>query len=231
MAERSAFEKIHVDESEQNDLGGVLEQLNLPPAVITFVRENKRLVQMSLAAIVAIVVSWALYDTYLEKKVEEASSALSMAADIDESQAKIGAFHAVSENYSGTTSALWAKVNAAHEMLKADQKQGALDSYKEIREEVDASSPLYPLVTISLAQVHASLGNFDASAIEYANLKGLEGYEAVGFFGLARISEEKGDFPEALSIYEEYLETLMNVSERNQKALVEEKIARLKAAL
>ena len=125
MAERSAFDKIHVDESEQNDLGGVLEQLNLPPALVTFVRENKRLVQVSIAAIVIIVVAWALYDSYRDKKIEEASSALSMAADVEDSQAKIEALIAVYENYSGTTSALWAKVNAAHEMMNTDQKQPA----------------------------------------------------------------------------------------------------------
>jgi len=231
MAERSAFEKIHEDESEQNDLGGVLEQLNLPPAVVTFVRENKRLVQICIAALVLIVVAWALYDSYRDKKIEEASSALSMAADVDDNQAKIEALRAVSENYSGTTSALWAKVNTAHEMMKTDQKQDALNAYTEIHDELDSSSPLYPLVTIGVAQAHASLGNFDASAVEYENLKGIEGYDDVGYSGLARISEERGDFPKALSIYEEYLETLTNVSERNQKALVEEKIARLKAAL
>ena len=51
MSERSAFEKIHVEESEKADLGGVLEQMNLPPAVVTFVRENKRLVQIGIATI------------------------------------------------------------------------------------------------------------------------------------------------------------------------------------
>jgi tetratricopeptide (TPR) repeat protein len=154
-----------------------------------------------------------------------------MAADVEDSQAKIEALTAVTENYSGTTSALWAKVNAAHEMMNTDQKQAALNAYTEIRDEIDASSLLYPLVTIGLAQAHASIGNFDASAVEYEKLKDIEGYDDVGYFGLARINEERGDFPKALSIYEEYLETLTNVSERNQKALVEEKIARIKASL
>ena len=71
MSERSAFEKIHVEESEKADLGGVLEQLNLPPAVVTFVRENKRLVQIFIAAVVILVVAWSLYDSYRDKKLKK----------------------------------------------------------------------------------------------------------------------------------------------------------------
>ena len=60
MAEGNVFDKRHVDEREKNDLGGVLEQLNLPPAVVTFVRENKRLVQLSVAVIIIVVVVFSL---------------------------------------------------------------------------------------------------------------------------------------------------------------------------
>ena len=82
MAERSAFEKIHVPENEKGDLGGVLEQLNLPPGVVTFVRENKRLVQGCIVAVAIIIVAWALYDSHRDKKREDGASALSVAVDI-----------------------------------------------------------------------------------------------------------------------------------------------------
>lgn len=231
MSERSAFEKIHVEESEKADLGGVLEQLNLPPAVVTFVRENKRLVQIGIATIVIIVVAWSLYHSYRGKKIEEGSSALSIAVDIEDSQAKIDQLKSVSSEFSGTSSAQWAKINAAQEMLKSDQKEEALTIYREIVAEIDKSSPLFALVTIGLAQGYEISGNASEAATEYEKLKLIEGYQELGYLGLARISEEQGNNKKALEIYEEYLATLMNVTERSQKSLVEEKIARLKAML
>ena len=231
MSERSAFEKIHVEESEKGDLGGVLEQLNLPPAVVTFVRENIRLVQICIAAAVIIVVAWSLYDSYRDKKIEEGSSALSVAVDIEDTQAKIDQLMAVSSNYPRTSSAQWAKINAAHEMIKTEQKDEALTIYQDILADIDESSPLYPLVTLSLAQGQEIIGNYTEAAAGFENVKNIEGYQDAGYFGLARISEAQGDNQKALEIYEEYLTTLMNVAEMNQKSLVEEKIARLKAVL
>ncbi len=231
MSERSAFEKIHVPESETADLGGVLEQLNLPPAVVTFVRENKRLVQGCIAAVAIIIVAWALYDSHRDKKIEEGASALSVALDIENTQEKIAELTSVSSQYSGTSSALWAKINTAHEMMKTDQKSDALALYEELLGEIDTSSPLYPLVSISLAQGYEIGGDDARAAAEYEKIKLTDGYQGLGYLGLARISEKKGDKQKALEIYEQYLGTLMNVTERNEKGLVEEKIARLKAIL
>jgi predicted negative regulator of RcsB-dependent stress response len=231
MSERSAFEKIHVEESETGDLGGVLEQLNLPPAVVTFVRENKRLVQICIAAVVIIVVAWSLYNSYRHKKIEEGSSALSVAVDIEDTQAKIDQLKSVSSKYPRTSSAVWAKINAAHEMIKTDQKDEALTMYQDVLADIDESSPLYPLVTLSLAQGQEVIGNYTEAAAEFEKVKNIEGYQDAGYFGLARISEAQGDNQKALEIYEEYLTTLMNVAEMNQKSLVEEKIARLRAVM
>ena len=232
MSEKSsAFEKIHVDEREKNDWGGVLEQLNLPPAFITFVRENKRLVQIVIAAIVLVVVAWALYDSYQEKRIEEAASALSLAVDIEDAEAKINQLTAVTNTYSGTTAALWAQVHTAHEMMKSEQKDTALQMYRDVLQNIKESSPLYPLVSVAVAQTEAMLGNYSEAAREYERIKAIEGYQDIGFLGLARINEEQGDLQRALQIYEEYLATLMNVTQINQKALVEEKIARLRALL
>ncbi len=231
MSERSAFEKIHVEESEKADLGGVLEQLNLPPSVVTFVRENKRLVQGCIAAAVIIIVSWALYDSYRDKKIENGASALSVAVDIDDNQNKITALQSVTEEYSGTSSALWANINLAHAKMKTDNSAEALALYDTILGEIDKSSSLFPLISVSLAQGNEIAGNFTQAAEGYEQLKQIDGYQGLGYLGLARISEIQGDKQKALKLYEEYLATLMNVTERNERGLIEEKIARLKALL
>ncbi len=231
MAERSAFEKIHVPENEKGDLGGVLEQLNLPPGVVTFVRENKRLVQGCIVAVAIIIVAWALYDSHRDKKREDGASALSVAVDIENTQEKIDKLKAVSVEYSGTSSALWAKINTAHEMMKTGQKADALALYEGLLAEFDTSSPLYPLISISLAQGNEIAGNDARAAAEYEKIKQTDGYQGLGYLGLARISEMQGDKQKALEIYEEYLATLISVTDQGEKGLIEEKIARLKAIL
>ena len=232
MSEKSsAFDKLHVEESEKNDLGGVLEQLNLPPRAVTFVRENKRLVQVCTAVVAIIVVSWALYDSYKDKRIEEASSSLALAVSKDDSGDKIEQLLAVSDNFSGTDSALWARVNAAHEMMKTERKQEGQQLYESLLSEINQNSGLYPLILAALAQAKEANADTSGALADYERIKNIKGYEAIGYMGLGRIHEEQGDRQQALSIYEEYLETLMNVNERSQKGLVEEKIARLKALL
>ena len=49
MANEDIFDKEYVDERDKNSLEGLLEQINLPPAVMKFVKENKRLVQAGIA--------------------------------------------------------------------------------------------------------------------------------------------------------------------------------------
>jgi len=231
MAEKSAFEKIHVDQTEKADLDGVLEQLNLPPAVITFVRENKRLVQVCIAAIVVLVVAWALYGTYRDKQVEAGASALSIAVDQQDSQTKLSQLTSVSEDYPGTSSAQWAKINAAHEMIKTGQRGEALTLYSEVLKDTDTSSPLFPLLLIGLAQGYEFDENFSEAKIQYEEIILIEGFQDVGYMGLARLSEKQGDNQGALQMYEKYIETLTNLNDQGKKSLVEEKIARLKAIL
>ena len=116
-------------------------------------------------------------------------------------------------------------------MMKTDQKDNALALYEELLAEIDTDSPLYPLISISLAQGNELAGNDVRAAAEYEKIKLTDGYQGLGYLGLARISEMQGDKQKALAIYEEYLATLMNVTQRNEKGLIEEKIARLKAIL
>ena len=116
-------------------------------------------------------------------------------------------------------------------MMKVDQKEDALQIYQSALMELDESSALYPLVSVAVAQTQTMIGNYDKAAVEYEKIRGIEGFQDIGYLGLARISEEQGDKEKALEIYEEYLTTLMNVTQLSQKSLVEEKIARLKALL
>ena len=230
MAVKSAFEKIHIDESEKGDIEGVLEQLNLPPAVITFIRENKRLVQIVTALIVLTVVTWALYGSYSETRRENAALALSAAMQL-EGEAKSEALKNVSENFTRTSSARWAKINMAHEFAQNGKSDEAINLYIQVREDSGKESSLQPLIAGSLAQLYEKNENYSDALTEYSYLKSVNGYKSIGYFGLARISELMADKQKALSIYEEYQNILNDQSDRNEILLVEEKIARIKAAL
>jgi len=230
MAERSAFDKLHIEESEKADLGGVLEQLNLPPAVVTFVRENKRLVQISIALVVICIVSWALYDSHRETKIENGYSALAMAME-SEGAKKIQALESVAQEYEGTDSSLWANITIGHEQIENREFDQAINTYNAIRADVKQTSPLYNLLSAALAQAYEAAGHNNKAVAEYSYLKQQQGYENIGYSGIARIHELNGEKQQALDVYEDYLATLTNVRDRNQKMLIEEKIARIKATL
>ena len=86
MANEDIFDKEYVDERDKNSLEGLLEQLNLPPAVIKFVKEHKRLVQAGIAGLVILVVGWSLYSSYRDGKIEKSSEALFSAQESSDQQ-------------------------------------------------------------------------------------------------------------------------------------------------
>ena len=67
MAEHNAYEKIHNDESQKSNFEGLLEQLNLPPKVVTFYRENKTLVKVVSASVIVLVCGLVVSTTHTLK--------------------------------------------------------------------------------------------------------------------------------------------------------------------
>jgi len=230
MAKESVFDKPYVDERDKNNLEGLLEQLNLPPAVVRFVRQNKKAVQIVSVLVVVAVVTWALYGSYREKKIEESTTALSAALQIN-GEEKIAALSTVEKNYSGTSSALWAKINRAHELSSQGKREDARTIYVEVKDEVGKDSSLIPLLDLAIAQIDEALGNFDAALAEYSKVKDEEGYQELGYLGIGRIHELKKDYAKALEVYQEYLDGASSGQNASQKALVEAKITSIKAKL
>ncbi|MBT8362940.1 MAG: tetratricopeptide repeat protein [Desulfobacterales bacterium] len=230
MAEGNVFDKRHIDESEKNDLGGVLEQLNLPPSVVKFVRENKLLVQVSIAVILIAVVAFSLYGSYRKEKIQNGANALSVAME-QEGQARIESLLKVESEFSGTSSALWAKISSAHEMVKENDVENARQYYQDIRAEAGKSSPLQPLLALGIAQTSEILKQYQQARTEYEFLKTQTGFKNLGYSGLARIYEIQGEKQLSLQVYEEFLGTLGDGGSQLEKVLVEEKIARIKASL
>lgn len=227
MAKEDIFDKEWVDERDKNSLEGLLEQMNLPPAVVKFVRDHKRAVQVCIGVIIIVVVTWALYDTYRDNRIKNSSAALSAALEM-EGQQKIDKLGEVKNDYSGTPAALWAQINAAQELVAIGEMEDANKEFKAVREDIGNKSILQPLVMVGIAQTAEVSGSYDESSSEYQKLTEIEGYEDIGYMGLGRIHELKGDTAKALEVYERYL-TEIDSAAVMQKRLVEEKIAGIKA--
>ncbi len=230
MAKEDVFVKPYVDERDKNNLEGLLEQFNLPPAWIAYVKRHKRTIQIVAALVVVGVVAGSWYGSYRQNRIEEASAALAEAVEHN-GQELIGALTAVEESYSGTDAALWAKISRAHELASSGDVELARQAYLEVRENIGASSPLRPLLTYGIALTSEVLADFDRARAAYETLKTTEGFADIGYLGLGRVYELSGQSEQAVQVYEQYLTNVAGQSGSGQRALVEEKIASLKATL
>lgn len=229
MAGQSAFDKQQIQESSHSEGSGLLEHLNLPPAVIRFIKKNKKNLQIGAAVIGVLVISLTLYSSYRSNRIQKASAALAVAmqaAEPERHKALVG----VAADFSGTPSAHWANAELAHGLMKEGKFKEAAEQYGAVRKKISDSDPLFALLTYGLAQANEAAALFDAAALEYKALQKIEGYEGQGFTGLARMYEAQGKGKQALAVYEEYLATFTGQNQNDPaKIAVDEKVARLKA--
>lgn len=231
MADHSAFEKLHVEEREKADLGGVLEQLNLPPTFVEFVRKHQKIIYITIGVIAIVVIVWALYGSYVDKRRAESSSALAQAQKLEGGE-RLSSLESVANEYSGTGSGIWARIEIARYYMENDDFDKALQSYLTIRESIESDNPLNNLVTFGVAQAHESMENYDSAALEYEKLKKIKGYENIGYTGVARIFEVQGNLEKAINEYEQYMGTFPGSSANNpEKRYISEKLSALKAQL
>lgn len=229
MSGQSAFDKRYVDPKDQSQVEGLLEHFNLPPKLISFLRENKRAVQIALAIVVIAVVSGSLYKSYRESQIEKAASALALALKETGSE-QIGALQRVAEEYSSTSSGLWAKVEIAHLELKEEKYQAASQKYAEIHQEVSNKNPLFGLTAVGIAQAEEAQKNFSNAIEAFEKLQQIEGYQLIGYTGVARIYETQGNFEKALGIYGQYLSIIGDdPGQAASRQIAEQRISRLKA--
>ncbi len=229
MAGESAFDKRHVEASSLSDVEGLLEHLNLPPAVIKYIRTHKKNLQIAAALFLVLVVALAVYDAYRNKRVEKAASALAVALQKGPEE-KGGALAKVVSDFSGTTSALWAGVELAHLDMQTGKFAEAADQYQKIRNDLDQANPLYALTMFGFAQAREANHDYPEAFAAYQEIKNIDGYQVIGYMGMARIQETQGKVGEALKTLNEFLATLADKPATDPgKQFVEMKISRLQA--
>jgi predicted negative regulator of RcsB-dependent stress response len=229
MAGESPFDKLHVEPSKHGDLTGLLEQFNLPPNIIKFIRKNVKIINATLAAVVILTLTWSVYDAYRQKRINAAGSALSVAMKAPESS-RTAALQKVIADFSDTTSARWAKVELAHIDMRNGNYKKAIEEYAGIRQKITSKNPLFGLVSFGVAQAEEADNDYDRAYGEYQALSKIEGYQAIGLLGMGRIHEIKGETEKALSVYEQYMGLLVGQNqEAPEKTFISAKIGRLKA--
>ena len=149
MAEQSAFDKQHIQESSHGEGIGLLEHLNLPPVVIRFVKRNKKNLQIGAAVAGVVIVCLTMYSSYRSNRIQAASAALAsamQAAEPDRHKALVG----VTAKFSGTPSAYWAGAELAHELMKEAKFKEAAEQYCAVRKNINVADPLFALLTFGL---------------------------------------------------------------------------------
>jgi predicted negative regulator of RcsB-dependent stress response len=229
MDSESPFDKLHVEPSAKGDLTGLLEQFNLPPNVIKFIRKNLKIINAAIALVVIAILSWSAYDAYRQKKIDTSSSALSVAMKEPE-VARPAALQKVIADFADTSSSRWAKVELAHIDMKNGNFKAAVEKYAGIREKIKPQDPLFGLVSFGAAQAEEAGKEYDRAFREYQALSKIEGYQSIGLLGMGRIHEIRGETEKALSVYEQYMTTFVGQDQSApEKEFISAKIGRLKA--
>ncbi len=228
MNEPSAFNQNQVAENAYVEPTGPLDQLNLPPSVVRFIRKNKRILQISGVLIVVVVVVGSLYQSNRVKRLDGGASSLSISMDAEDVD-KIKALEHVISEFSGTPSALWASTELGHMAMKNNEFSSAVQYYTTVRGEISESNPMYGLLTFGIAQAEEADKQYSNASSSYSTLKAINGYKNEGFIGMARVLEAEGKNKEAIAVYEEFLGTFLGEEQNPQlNKMIQEKITRLR---
>ena len=204
MAEQSAFDRKNIQLQTLSPPMGLLEQFNLPPAAITFIRRNQRAIWMAVAGCVFLIVAVSAYTSYGHYRAGKAASALDVALVAKQDSRQM--LEKVVQEYGSTPSALWAKIELAFLDEKEGQRLKAITRFEAINAGLTVQSLLKPLVLGKLAALHEDEKQFDKALVYYSELAGKEGFAPEAYRAIGRVNEQLGKNAEAAAMYSKYLE-------------------------
>lgn len=220
MAEQSALVEKEENTIDIERKESLLDELNLPPVVTRFIRENARNLQIAAGCVVLLVFAWTYFDYYTTTKEHNASSALSVAALEVDDGARVELLQGVVNDFSGTDGALWSRIEQAHIAFKAANYDDALALYNDIFSDLGSDSPLRPLLSYNIGLAYENSGKQDKALAFYTKLAGYEGFAVKGLMAQGRIYELQGTQSEALRVYNEALK-VVGLSGQDESILTE----------
>ena len=213
MAEQRSAERISQDLPPLFQEAGLLEQFNLPPKLIRFLRRHQRTIWLVIVTIMVIAVAIAAYNAYRDNRAEKAAIALDAAMQAQDGRREL--LQKVQTDFTSTPSALWAEIALARMDEQENKADEAIQRYQAVRARLVAASPLTPLVLGKLAALEEQKKNWDASLAYYQELSKLDGFAADAHLGLGRVYEAQGKKEEALAMYGKFLELTAITSEES----------------
>ena len=205
MAEQSAFDPKKIELQPLGPAMGLLEQFNLPPKAITYIRKNQRAIWVAVSACVVLAVAVSAYTTYRDYRADQAAAALDAALVAKQDKRQV--LEKVVLEYGSTSSGLWAQIELAFLEDKEGQRPKAIARMAEINAGLSARSPLKPLVLTNLAILHENEQQFDKALALYTELAASEGFATEAYRAMGRVNEQLGKKDEAAAMYGKYLES------------------------
>lgn len=212
MSEKSPFKKENLETIDIEKKRGLLEELNVPPRVIKFLKENSRNLQIAAVCIVVLILGWTWFDYYQESQKESSTALLQTALKETDSGKRNQLLNDVITKYSRTDAALWSRLELAHDAYDDGKLDEAATKYESVLKSLSSSNPLSPLVLYSLAQTYESSNDFDKALGAYERLVKYTGFVAEGHLGSGRMYERKGEQQQARASYEK-IKDVPNVPE------------------
>lgn len=204
MAEQSSFDRNHIETSAKVETSGLLEQLNLPPAVVSFVRANQRALWGVAAVITAVVVIVPLYGSYRNYRTNKAVSALDAAMQAEKEQ-RVAQLTEVTKQFASTPSSLWARVELAKLAEDKGDNGTALSELQMVNKSITAKNPMKPLVLYRLGALNELEKKYDAAIALYTELVAFAGFAPEAHYAMGRVYVAMGKKDEAIKEYQQYL--------------------------
>lgn len=198
---------FHVTLQEQAAVGtpGVLDQLHLPPALITFLQKNQRVIWRVAIVAAVVITAVSLYSSWREHNLNKAAAAYDQAAEIADAKEKRAAFQKVADEHSSTPSALWSRIALAHLDQQEGKTKDAIAKITAAEAEVSAKNVLKPLLLVNLGGLYEQDKQFDKAEGLYEQLKGFKGFEPMALDSLGRVYEAMGQKDKAVQMYQQYM--------------------------
>lgn len=222
MAEQSTFDRKNIELKTLGPPMGLMEQFNLPPALITFIRRNQRAVWLVVLGCVVLAVAVSSYTSYRDYRAGKANAALDSALIAKQDRRPL--LEAVVQEYGSTPSGLWAKIELALLDEKEGQQAKAITRLEEINAGLAAQSLLKPLVLGKLAALYENENQLDKALALYSELAGKEGFAIEAYRAMGRVNELLGKKAEAAAMYGKYLEATVTPAGQGKNDPVREMV-------
>jgi len=232
MADQSAFDRNQIETSAMSETSGILDQLNLPPAAVSFLRKNQRMLWVIVVVVAATVIAASLYGSYRNYQLNKANAAFD-AAQMETGDKRAELLQQVAEKYSATPTASWARVELAKNATDTEDFAGAVAELQMVNTMISAKDPLKPLVLYILGGLHEKKQDYAAAIGFYQELTAFSGFTTDAHYAMGRVYVSMDKKAEAVEQYKQYLSLTgentggMMSQPDPQRALVEHTIKKL----